>query len=1416
MSCGTSCSCRDSAAILAKASKAEPAQSAITSCARASVAVAPSGSKEFNTFLASSSAHVAQRAASPVGPLGPGEVTSNVLHGYTVKLAEKFKSCADACADVGAQCVQSDFRALLSNLNPTDQIYNTLFSTAGETCGGVSYQYNGADHPVWVDNDLCYVPSDAADAQTTCDGVPSAATSGNDKRRLCFCTLSTSSPTTTLPPTTTPPTLLPTTSPTGGPSESTVNPSKGPTATPITVAPSTDAPSATPTKSPTTLPTTHPTASPTTSPTVSPSPPALPYLPPLPALPEMPTNVPTTAPTLTAPPPSPPTLHLPLHPPPPSPPPLPPLPPIPPPPSVSISQNSSGGVITAYSQATAARTCVRVTFNVGVQNITARTSSGPSNLTWAVQSTEICDSSVCTWDICGFSVGEYVIVGEIVFFASLGKPTTVVTGGVTILTAPPPPSPPPRSTAPSHPPPCPPLSLNAPCLTTSTVPPPPSTQVHLTLASPASLPSPGTVTVSGVLSAVSFSSLSISSFDSPSYNASFRSDFSAQMAAVAGVTTATVSISSIIGGSATVVSTVYFPSTASSTPQSFAAVLGSSPGSVFTYLNFSTFGNVTASSISISTSTQDHTSPLATASPRHATVASSPIIATLSRHCPSTSPVALPPPPPVATTATVHLVFEDLALSDLMTNPVAYDNFTAEFTSSVALHAGVETEYVSIDSLESGSVHVHSTIQWTEAHLARGASPDSFIAQATSDAASIFVESASLGTHSVTAAGPVMASGVVSVATVGFPAPPPSPPPMCEVLEPCFPGVLCGSDPAHPTGYLCGPCPEGMSGDGEDCTDVDECAVGLGAPTGASDNTTSPCDPLTQCTNEPGGFSCSGCPGGYTDSRSPDGVTVCLDIDECHTANGGCDFLTKCFNVLGARACGACPAGYTGEGETGCYDVDECGAPDRGGCAAQAECVNLIGGSSCGACEPAEAFNGDGYECRSVQTCEENNGGCDPHVECAQATEGSRPTCGPCPEGLSGTGATKCSEIDGCARAPCFDGVVCVDVPAPGVGAVCGECPEGFIGNGRSCEADLCAASPPPCSVAPSVACINLIGAGVTCGACPAGYTGDGSVCADVDECAVNNGGCHYLTECRNLAGGAPTCGACPEGYVGSGYTGCRVQVACGVDNGGCDPLVSCTDSTVEGGTPVCGTCPRGYTGDGIMGCEDIDGCEKSTCYPGVHCEDIPAPGEDEAHLGGYICGACPTNMVGDGTSCIENKCSYSYIAGGCDPMVSCTNDADAPDGFVCGACPVGFTDEHTGRDGTKCEDVDGCLDQPCAREKECFDVLGQDVAALGASHTCGPCPAGYLAVGELCEDVDECALANGGCWMTSDGSVKALCVNEPGGFSCGGCPAGLRGSGLTGCEPTTDCRENNGGCWVGTGADTGFAADCEQTEVYS
>lgn len=49
------------------------------------------------------------------------------------------------------------------------------------------------------------------------------------------------------------------------------------------------------------------------------------------------------------------------------------------------------------------------------------------------------------------------------------------------------------------------------------------------------------------------------------------------------------------------------------------------------------------------------------------------------------------------------------------------------------------------------------------------------------------------------------------------------------------------------------------------------------------------------------------------------------------------------------------------------------------------------------------------------------------------------------------------SDEDGCATFDCFMDVACVDVPAPGVGAICGGCPSGYIGDGAKC-AGRCAA----------------------------------------------------------------------------------------------------------------------------------------------------------------------------------------------------------------------------------------------------------------------------------------------------------------------------------------------------------------------
>ncbi|KAK3278492.1 hypothetical protein CYMTET_13573, partial [Cymbomonas tetramitiformis] len=472
------------------------------------------------------------------------------------------------------------------------------------------------------------------------------------------------------------------------------------------------------------------------------------------------------------------------------------------------------------------------------------------------------------------------------------------------------------------------------------------------------------------------------------------------------------------------------------------------------------------------------------------------------------------------------------------------------------------------------------------------------------------------------------------------------------------------------------------------------------------------------------------------------------------------------------------------------------------------KCINLVGSSSCGPCQPEDLFKGDGYVCRRSLTCAVDNGGCDPLTQCFFAEE-EGVSCGACPDGMSGTGDTSCQEIDGCAASPCFNGVDCTDVPAPGLGAVCGNCPELYVGDGRTCELERCAVEPPPCSTDPPVMCTNIPGGGFVCGSCPLGYTGDGTACVDVDECESNNGECHYSVTCENTPGGR-ICGECKTGYIGSGYTRCRLQTACVEDNGGCDPLVACTD-TEEGS--VCGDCPAGYIGNGTRGCYEIDGCEAATCYPGVHCADIPAPGVDgDVSTVGYRCGSCPIGMVGDGVTCITNMCYY--YNGGCDPSVSCTNDASSPAGRECGQCPSGYTDDFTGRDGYKCEDVDGCLRAPCPAMRKCTDVPAREEAALGVKYTCGLCPSGYVLVGEACEDVDECAEANGGCWVTSDGAVKTECVNTPGGFTCGECPEGMRGTGLTGCVSSSDCSVNNGGCWVGSGAASGFDVSCTQSEL--
>jgi len=52
---------------------------------------------------------------------------------------------------------------------------------------------------------------------------------------------------------------------------------------------------------------------------------------------------------------------------------------------------------------------------------------------------------------------------------------------------------------------------------------------------------------------------------------------------------------------------------------------------------------------------------------------------------------------------------------------------------------------------------------------------------------------------------------------------------------------------------------------------------------------------------------------------------------------------------------------------------------------------------------------------------------------------------------------------------------------------------------------------------------------------CSDGFAKDGSICVDVDECKLNNGGCHFNALCENTIGSRKC--VCDEGFEGDGIT---------------------------------------------------------------------------------------------------------------------------------------------------------------------------------------------------------------------------------------------------------------------------------------
>uniref|UniRef100_A0A673ILF9 Thrombospondin-3b n=1 Tax=Sinocyclocheilus rhinocerous TaxID=307959 RepID=A0A673ILF9_9TELE len=173
--------------------------------------------------------------------------------------------------------------------------------------------------------------------------------------------------------------------------------------------------------------------------------------------------------------------------------------------------------------------------------------------------------------------------------------------------------------------------------------------------------------------------------------------------------------------------------------------------------------------------------------------------------------------------------------------------------------------------------------------------------------------------------------------------------------NPCYNAVSCMESTMYP-GYQCGPCPEGMTGNGTHCQDIDEC-------------TAQPCFSAELCVNTAKGFTCESCPIGFT-GPTLRGVGVefakshkqeCVDIDECAEHSGACVPNSVCINTVGSFKCGQCKAGFVGNQTAGCFARRTCETLGYNPCDVNAHC--MMGRNSDISCVCNVGWAGNGNTC---------------------------------------------------------------------------------------------------------------------------------------------------------------------------------------------------------------------------------------------------------------------------------------------------------------------------------------------------------------------------------------------------------------------------------------------------------------------
>ncbi|XP_019645326.1 PREDICTED: uncharacterized protein LOC109486081 [Branchiostoma belcheri] len=530
--------------------------------------------------------------------------------------------------------------------------------------------------------------------------------------------------------------------------------------------------------------------------------------------------------------------------------------------------------------------------------------------------------------------------------------------------------------------------------------------------------------------------------------------------------------------------------------------------------------------------------------------------------------------------------------------------------------------------------------------------------------------------------------------------------PFCEVDingcdgNPCFQGVTCTDQPAPlaagESGYTCGPCVEGLTGNGEQCADLNECLLD------ANDINAHQCV-NSECVNTAGSYTCM-CPPGF---HKEGGSHVCWDINECRqpSQNDCDDRHGYCTNTDGGYTCG-CLAGYQlqNDGKT-CADIDEC-LDNNGGC--ERECINMDGGYEC-RCGTAYYLHSDGKTCLELDECSTGNMCeqiCDDRVgyyECR-----CDPLFALASNGRTCYANTTCGAANTCHPQPI--GACAVN----NAGAEVCFCDQGYkLQQDNSCvDIDECADGTHKCDEN-AKACRNTLGS-YEC-ICKEGYhlsaAHGGRRCQNIHECDVNNGNCSQICEDTQ---GSFYC-RCQTGYYldTDGRTCLNINECASNRTNDCSTNAVCQD---EDGGFRC-TCNPGYEGDGSL-CGDINEClqngENGQGNCKVGCQN---------KLGSYVC-LCGEGYVlaNDSVSC-EDKDECLELP--CDQ--TCTNSIGS---YSC-SCNTGYSLQA---DGHTCVGTEPVCNHGCHQHGE---------LVFNGTHKYCQCKRGWTGDGTTTCKTDSAAFAN-------------------------------------------------------------------------